>query len=72
MEEGLNGLDLSVLQPVTWASLALLVVTGVGLILLWEQEKKRQLEGWLSCAFFTFCTRFAYILAATNTKSMLQ
>jgi protein SCO1/2 len=30
--------------PVTWASLALLVVTGVGLILLWEQEKKRQLE----------------------------
>ncbi|XP_024375095.1 protein SCO1 homolog 1, mitochondrial [Physcomitrium patens] len=30
--------------PVSWASLALLVVTGIGLILLWEQEKKRQIE----------------------------
>ncbi|KAG0616369.1 hypothetical protein M758_5G109600 [Ceratodon purpureus] len=29
--------------PVSWASLGLLVLTGVGLILLWEQEKKRQL-----------------------------
>jgi len=39
------------LQPVSWASLALLVVTGIGLILLWEQEKKRQLEGWLALFF---------------------
>lgn len=30
--------------PVSWASLALLVITGIGLILFWEQEKKRQLE----------------------------
>ncbi|KAH9552583.1 hypothetical protein CY35_09G074500 [Sphagnum magellanicum] len=30
--------------PVSWASLALLVVTGIGLILYWDWEKKRQLQ----------------------------
>ncbi|CAM6047911.1 unnamed protein product [Sphagnum compactum] len=30
--------------PVSWVSLALLVVTGIGLLLYWDQEKKWQLK----------------------------
>ena len=46
-----------VMQPVTWASLALLAATGVGLILFWDREKKRQLEGWLS---FSGCLNYSF------------
>lgn len=42
-DEGLIGM--CIVQPVSWASLALLVVTGIGLILYWDWEKKRQLQG---------------------------
>jgi hypothetical protein len=30
--------------PVSWVRLALLVVTGIGLLLYWDQEKKWQLK----------------------------
>ncbi|KAG6554741.1 hypothetical protein Mapa_003760 [Marchantia paleacea] len=37
--------------PVSWASLGLLVVTGVGLITYYDREKKRRIEGSLPDAY---------------------
>ncbi|RWW32034.1 hypothetical protein GW17_00003309 [Ensete ventricosum] len=68
-----NSLGL-ILQPVSWLSLVLLIVTGGGLIVYYDKEKKRHIEGsfLLSMSIpFTFSLSTGWPLRQELTKNLV-